>query len=82
MDVLRTAVSALAAFDPETADKSPRATLRKGVRLTAQVPMIVAAHERIRNGTRAGGAGSRPRRTPRISSTCSRARSRAKTPRG
>lgn len=50
MDVLRTAVSALAAFDPETADKSPAATLRKGIRLSAQVPMIVAAHEHIRNG--------------------------------
>jgi citrate synthase len=50
MDVLRTGVSALAAFDPETADKSPEATLRKGVRLTAQVPMLVAAHEHIRNG--------------------------------
>jgi citrate synthase len=50
MDVLRTAVSALSAFDPETADKSPEATLRKGIRLTAQVPMIVAAHEQIRNG--------------------------------
>ena len=50
MDVLRTAVSALSAFDPEVADKSPEATLRKGVRLTSQVPMIVAAHEDIRNG--------------------------------
>jgi citrate synthase len=50
MDVLRTAVSALAAFDPEVADKSPEATLRKGIRLTSQVPMIVAAHEAIRNG--------------------------------
>src|SRR5688500_18614420 len=50
MDVLRTVVSALAAFDPETADKSAAATLRKGVRLTSQVPMIVAAHEHIRNG--------------------------------
>ena len=50
MDVLRTAVSALAAFDPDTADKSAAATLRKGVRLTSQVPMIVAAHEQIRNG--------------------------------
>jgi citrate synthase len=50
MDVLRTAVSALAAFDPETADKSLEATLRKGMRLASQVPMIVAAHERIRNG--------------------------------
>ena len=50
MEVLRTAVSALAAFDPETADKSPEATLRKGIRLTSQVPMIVAAHEAIRSG--------------------------------
>jgi citrate synthase len=50
MDVLRTGVSALSAFDPETADKSPAATLRKGIRLTSQVPMIVAAHEAIRNG--------------------------------
>jgi citrate synthase len=50
MEVLRTAVSALAAFDPEVADNSPEATLRKGIRLTSQVPMIVAAHEAIRNG--------------------------------
>lgn len=50
MDVLRTAVSALAAFDPETADNSHEATLRKGVRLSSQVPMIVAAHSRIREG--------------------------------
>ncbi len=50
MDVLRTGVSALSAFDPETADKSLEATLRKGIRLTSQVPMIVAAHEAIRNG--------------------------------
>ena len=50
MDVLRTAVSALAAFDPDTADNSPEATLRKGIRLTSQVPMIVAAHEAIRHG--------------------------------
>jgi citrate synthase len=50
MDVLRTAVSALAAFDPETVDNSREATLRKAVRLTSQVPMIVAAHSRIRIG--------------------------------
>src|SRR5918999_2439291 len=50
MDVLRTAVSALAAFDPEVADNSGQAIVRKGIRLTSQVPMIVAAHERIRNG--------------------------------
>ena len=50
MDVLRTAVSALAASDPEVADNSREATLRKGVRLTSQVPMIVGAHAQIRQG--------------------------------
>ncbi len=50
MDVLRTAVSALAAFDPEVADNSQPAVLRKGVRLTSQVAMVVAAHSRIREG--------------------------------
>jgi citrate synthase len=50
MDVLRTAISALAAFDPDTADNSKEATLRKGLRLTAQAPTIVAAHDRIRQG--------------------------------
>ncbi len=50
MDVLRTAVSALSAFDPEVGDNSREATLRKGIRLASQVPMIVAAHEHLRNG--------------------------------
>ena len=50
MDVLRTVASALSAFDPETADNSREATLRKAVRLTSQVPMIVAAHSRMREG--------------------------------
>ena len=50
MDVLRTGVSALAAFDPETTDNSRDATLRKAIRLTSQVPMIVAAHAQIRAG--------------------------------
>ena len=50
MDVLRTATSALSAFDPETADNSREATLRKAIRLTSQVPMIVAAHSRLRAG--------------------------------
>lgn len=50
MDVLRTAVSGLAAFDPEVSDNSAEATLRKGIRLTAQAPTIVATHFRIRDG--------------------------------
>lgn len=52
MDVLRTAVSALAAFDPDAGDMSREANLRKAVRLTAYTPAIVAAHDRIRNGER------------------------------
>ncbi|MEY3006101.1 MAG: hypothetical protein RI942_443, partial [Pseudomonadota bacterium] len=50
MDVLRTAVSALAAFDPDTGDNSSAAILRKTIRLSSQIPMIVAAHHRIRQG--------------------------------
>ena len=50
MDVLRTTVSALAVVDPEVRDTSLEATGRKAVRLTSQVPMIVAAHHRIRQG--------------------------------
>jgi citrate synthase len=50
MDVLRTAVSALAAFDPETANNSREAVIRKGIRLTSQVPILVAAHARLREG--------------------------------
>ena len=50
MDVLRTAVSALSSFDEEAGDKSYDATLRKGIRLTSQVPTIVMAHNSLRNG--------------------------------
>ncbi|MDP7152085.1 MAG: citrate/2-methylcitrate synthase [Paracoccaceae bacterium] len=50
MDVLRTAVSALAAFDPKAAECSETAFLETGIRLIAQVPTIIAAHHNIRNG--------------------------------
>ena len=50
MDALRTGVSAMSAFDPEVADNSVEATIRKGIRLTAQAPTIVAAHHRLRHG--------------------------------
>jgi citrate synthase len=50
MAVLRTAVSALAVFDPEVRDTSPAATHRKAVRVISQLPMVVAAHHRIRQG--------------------------------
>lgn len=50
MDALRTAVSALALYDPDTADMSREANLRKAVNLTAQVPTIVCAIGRARQG--------------------------------
>src|SRR5436309_2885189 len=50
MEILRTGVSALSAFDPDAEDNSREATLRKSVRLTAQMPTLVAAWERIRRG--------------------------------
>ncbi|MCC6237322.1 MAG: citrate (Si)-synthase [Dehalococcoidia bacterium] len=50
MEVLRTAISALGAFDPEVADNSAEATRRKGVRLTAQVATIVGTHQALRQG--------------------------------
>jgi citrate synthase len=50
MDVLRTAVSALAAFDHGSSDTSEEGYLRNGLRLMAQVPVIIAAHDALRNG--------------------------------
>ena len=50
MDALRTGLSALAAFDDEVKDNSVEATIRKGIRLTAMGPTIVAAHHRLRKG--------------------------------
>ena len=50
MEVLRTGVSALSAFDPDAGDNSREATLHKATRLTAQMPTLVAAWERIRRG--------------------------------
>jgi citrate synthase len=50
MDVLRTAVSALGMYDPDEKDNSHPANLRKAIRLTAQVPTVVAQFERVRSG--------------------------------
>ena len=52
IDALRTAVSALAAYDPELADQSRDANLRKALRVTAKVATLVAAIHRIREGKR------------------------------
>jgi len=50
MDLLRTAVSALAMYDPDVEDRSPEACERKSVRLLAQTITIVADMHRIRHG--------------------------------
>lgn len=50
MDVLRTATSALAALTPTSQVVSVEAFIENGIKLTSQVPMIIAAHDRIRNG--------------------------------
>ncbi|HEX4792165.1 MAG TPA: citrate/2-methylcitrate synthase, partial [Humisphaera sp.] len=50
MDALRTAVSALAATDPDLTNNDAAAERRKAIRLTAQIPTIVTAFHRVRNG--------------------------------
>jgi citrate synthase len=50
MDALRTAVSALGIYDPESRDNSLEANLRKSIRLTAQLATVVAAINRCRDG--------------------------------
>ncbi len=47
MDVMRTCASALAHWDPEVEDNSAAANLRKAERLTAQLPVILAARHRL-----------------------------------
>ncbi|GAC1430389.1 MAG: citrate synthase [Terriglobales bacterium] len=53
MDVLRTAVSALAFYDADVtkdAKNDHDTNVRKSIRLTSQIAMIVAAYDRIRKG--------------------------------
>ena len=50
MDALRTALSALAFYDPQAHDSSREANVAKALRVTAQIATIVAAYEQIRRG--------------------------------
>jgi citrate synthase len=50
MDALRTAVSVLAHYDPETEDSSREANVRKAERLLGQIPVAVAAQHRLSKG--------------------------------
>jgi 2-methylcitrate synthase/citrate synthase II len=50
MSVLRTGVSMLSHLDPECEDNSPAAELRKSKRLLAQIPTLIGACQRGREG--------------------------------
>lgn len=50
MAALRSAVSSLALYDAEANDMSKESNLRKAIKLQAQLPTIIAAFARIRDG--------------------------------
>jgi 2-methylcitrate synthase len=50
MDVARTAVSVMGLEDKETTDNSPKANLRKSMRIFAKTPSALAAFYRLRKG--------------------------------
>src|SRR3984957_11805418 len=50
MDVLRTAISALAFYDADDRKNDHEANVRKAIRITSQLAMVVAAYDRIRKG--------------------------------
>ncbi|HET6362506.1 MAG TPA: citrate synthase [Gemmatimonadota bacterium] len=50
MSALRTGVSFLGLTDPDRDDGGPEATRRKGIRLIARIPTLIAAFDRARRG--------------------------------
>lgn len=50
MEILRTAVSSLGHWDPDSGNTLLNASLRKAQRLTERIPLIVSAHQRLREG--------------------------------
>jgi citrate synthase len=50
MRALQAAVAILGMYDPDTADNSAPANLRKAVRLTSQMATAICAHHRVRSG--------------------------------
>lgn len=50
MEVLRTAVSSLGHWDPDSGNTALDACLRKAQRLTLRMPLLIAAHQRLREG--------------------------------
>ncbi len=52
IELLRTAVSALSLYDPDDPDNSETANFRKGIRIIAKIPTILAYSHRILNNIR------------------------------
>ncbi|HEY3415798.1 MAG TPA: citrate/2-methylcitrate synthase [Armatimonadota bacterium] len=50
MEVLRTAVSSLGHWDPDSGNTRLDACLRKATRLTERIPLLVTSHQRLRLG--------------------------------
>lgn len=50
MEVLRTAVSSMGHWDPDSGNTRLDACLRKAQRLTERIPLIIASHQRLRDG--------------------------------
>lgn len=50
MEVIRTAVSSLGHWDPDSGNTALDACLRKAQRLTLRIPLLIAAHQRLREG--------------------------------
>ena len=50
MEVLRTAVSSLGHWDPDSGNTLLDACLRKAQRLTERIPLIISSHQRLRDG--------------------------------
>ena len=48
MSMLRTAISAASAYDPDGWDQSPEANYRKAIRITALIPTLIAYYDRHR----------------------------------
>lgn len=50
MEVLRTAVSSMGHWDPDSGNTRLDACLRKAQRLTERIPLIISSHQRLRDG--------------------------------
>ncbi len=50
MEVLRTAVSSMGHWDPDSGNTRLDAMLRKAQRITERIPLIISSHQRLRDG--------------------------------